>query len=488
MPGLLKKVKGFVTEKYNAFENVPIEVKASTTYTICSILQRCLSFITLPLFTRLLTITQYGQYTVYDSWGAVLAIFITLNLPYGTFQTAMIKFKQHREAYTSSISSMFAVFGASFLLVYFLLQEKLSNFLELPPFILVFLVVEIVFNSITECWFAKNRFEYRYKPVVFLTLLKAVLSPTLALVLVLLFEEKGYARIIGYSLVNIIAGAVIATKVMKSGKTVFQKDYWKYALSFNIPLVPYYVSQMIFNTSDRLMIDYYCGTGDVAIYGVAYTFSVILTFVINAINNSYAPWFYERLDKGEGEKNKAVSLNLAAIVAFGLWGIIAVAPEFILIMAGKEYASGMWVVPPVAASMVLLFYTGLFDRVLFFYEKKYLLVVSSVAPSILNLILNMLLIPVYGFVAAAYTTFVSYVLFAAINYFLMKKTLQEQGNKEQVVDVAKLLLLFLIFTVASASMMLLYGHIVIRYAVIIVAGIIIYCKRNKIIEVYRSIK
>lgn len=488
MPGLLKKFKGLITDKYNAFQNVPVEVKASTTYTICSILQKGLTFITLPLFTRLLTTTQYGQHTVYASWCGIFSIFITLNLAHGTFLTAMVKFKEHRAAYTSSICSLFAVLGAIFLGIYFLLQETIGSFFELPAFLVVFMVLEIISDGVTECWFARNRFEYRYKPVAFLTLLKALLSPTLAFVLVLLFEEKGYARIIGYSLVSIATGTVIATGIAKSGKTFFQKDYWKYALSFNIPLVPYYVSQMIFNTSDRLMIDHYCGTGDTAIYGVAYTFAIVLTFVINAINNSYAPWFYERLDKGEGEKNKAVSLNLAAIVAFGLWGIIAVAPEFMLVMAGKEYASGMWVVPPVAASMVLLFYTGLFDRVLFFYEKKYLLVVSSVAPSILNMILNMLLIPVYGFVAAAYTTFASYVLFAAINYFLMKKTLREQDNKAQVVDIAKLLLLFLIFVAASAIMMLLYDHIIIRYAVIMLAGVIIYTRRNKLIEVYRSIK
>ena len=47
---------------------LPVEVKASTAYTICSILQRSLSFITLPLFTRLLTTEEYGQSTVYNSW------------------------------------------------------------------------------------------------------------------------------------------------------------------------------------------------------------------------------------------------------------------------------------------------------------------------------------------------------------------------------------------------------------------------------------
>lgn len=56
---------------------IPLTVKVSTSYAICSILQKCLSFITLPLFTRLLTTEQYGQYTIYTSWSGILMIFLT---------------------------------------------------------------------------------------------------------------------------------------------------------------------------------------------------------------------------------------------------------------------------------------------------------------------------------------------------------------------------------------------------------------------------
>lgn len=59
------------------FRQIPLTVKVSMSYAICSILQKCLSFITLPLFTRLLTTEQYGQYTIYSSWSGILMIFLT---------------------------------------------------------------------------------------------------------------------------------------------------------------------------------------------------------------------------------------------------------------------------------------------------------------------------------------------------------------------------------------------------------------------------
>ena len=88
------------------WNNVPLTVKVSTAYTVCSILQKCLSFITLPLFTRLLTTEEYGQYTIYSSWSGILMIFLTLNLAYGSFQTAMIKYEDKRSEYINSIQGI----------------------------------------------------------------------------------------------------------------------------------------------------------------------------------------------------------------------------------------------------------------------------------------------------------------------------------------------------------------------------------------------
>lgn len=75
-----------IKEKWN---KIPLTVRVSTSYAICSILQKCLSFIGLPLFTRLLSTEQYGQGTIYYSWSGILMIFLTLNLAYGSFETAI---------------------------------------------------------------------------------------------------------------------------------------------------------------------------------------------------------------------------------------------------------------------------------------------------------------------------------------------------------------------------------------------------------------
>ena len=406
-----------IKEKWN---KIPLTVKVSSSYAICSILQKCLSFITLPLFTRLLSTEQYGQYTIYSSWQGILMIFLTLNLAYGSFQTAMVKYEDRRSEYISSIQGICVLLSCVFLLIYLPFREMWNRLFELSTFLVLLIVSEIIFSTATQFWMERNRFEFKYKSVVAVTLLTSVLSPILAFILVSFTEEKGYARIIGYALINILIGVLIFIQNTKKGKKLFDKEFWSYALRFNLPLIAYYLSQVIFNQSDRIMISHMVGTSEAAMYGVAYNLAMILTFVLNAINGSYVPWMYGKIKEGRGVENKPISIVLIILMGLMILCVIWFAPEIILIMAGEKYEAAIYVVAPVAMSLLLLFYCQLFINVEFYYEEKKILVYGSVGAAILNIVLNYLLIPVFGFVAAGYTTLASYIVFALSNYYTMK--------------------------------------------------------------------
>ncbi len=460
---------------------IPVQARATSAYTVCSILQKCLSFITMPLFTRLLTTEQYGQYSVYTSWSGILTIFLTLYLGYGSFSTAMVKFEDDRRGYVCGVQGVCIGLTAVFLALYLPLQNLWNGLFELPTPLVLLMVAEILTGFAITCFYEVNRFEYRYKSVVGLTLLNTVLSPAVALVLVLSSQERGYARIIGYALGNIIIGLCLFlyNTHKGGGKKTFSKKYWKYALTFNIPLIPYYLSQVVFNQSDRIMISHICGTDKAGLYGVAYTLAMILNFVLNAINNAYIPWFYGKIKEGKGEENYPVSNGIAGLMAFLLLAVIALAPEIILIMAGEPYREAMYVVPPVAMSLLLLFYAQLFINVEFYYEEKSMLVWGSVGAAVLNIVLNALLIPVFGFVAAGYTTLVSYVAFAGCNYVTLKIMEKRRGIRCDFFDLKALLIIFAVFAALSFTALALYDRIVIRYSIVaaVLLGLIVFHKK-----------
>lgn len=450
----------------NKISSVPAGVKASVAYTTCSILQRCLSMITMPLFTRILTQVQYGQYQVYSSWMNILTIFITLNLAYGSFSKAMVKFENDRHGYVAAVQNLTVALAGVFLVIYLPLQKFWNPIFELPTPLVLLMVVEIVLQCALLCWYGQRRFEYKYKGVVALTLLVSVASPLLAYGLVVNFQERGYARIVGYAATVILAGLGCFIYTCIRGKGGMKKEYWKYALTFNIPLIPYYLSQVIFNQSDRIMISHMTGTDKAAIYSVAYTLATILTFVLNAVNGSYVPWFYGKIKEGKGSENRPMANGIAILMAFLLLAVIALAPEVITIMAGPGYEAAMWVVPPVAMSILLLFYAQLFINVEFYYEEKTMLVWGSIVAAVLNIVLNWLLIPRFGFVAAGYTTLASYLVFAGWNYYNVLVIAKRKGFTPNYFDLKALCGIFLVFAALSFLATALYTHILIRWCII----------------------
>ena len=340
---------------------------------------------------------------------------------------------------------------------------------------------EVLFNTAILFWMGKARYEYRYKSFVAITLLTSVLGTGCSLLAVVYLPNKGVAKIIANGIVIAIIGLIIMIRSVIVGRQCFNKEYWKYALSFNIILLPYYLSQLIFNQSDSIMINYMLGKSSAALYGVAYNLAFILTFVLNAINNSFVPWMYRKIKENKLQEHKQVSVILAALMSVLLMGIISLAPEIILVMAGEQYSSAVWVVPPVAMSLLLLFYSQLFVNIEFYYEEKYKLVVASLLSPVVNIVLNYFFIQRFGYIAAGYTTLISYFLFAGSNYYAMRKICKERNIKDELFDVRMLMVILLAFFVVSIVFTVLYPYRLVRLGIIALVLIVVAAFHKKVI-------
>ena len=93
--GLLKKYRG-----------IPVQVKASFWFLICAFLQKGISMLTTPIFTRLLSTAEYGQYNVFNSWLSIVTIFVSLDLAAGVYTQGLIKFEPERKVYSSSLQGL----------------------------------------------------------------------------------------------------------------------------------------------------------------------------------------------------------------------------------------------------------------------------------------------------------------------------------------------------------------------------------------------
>ena len=197
---------------------------------------------------------------------------------------------------------------------------------------------------------------------------------------------------------------------------------------------------------------------------------------------------YRKIKEGNGEENKTISVMLVILIGLMILCVIWYAPEIILIMAGKQYLSATYVVAPVALSLLLLFYCQLFINVEFYFEEKKMLVYGSIGAAIINIILNYVLIPIFGFVAAGYTTLFSYVVFALSNYYTMNIVLKKRNIPDNLFNYKELLKLVIGFTIVGFLGVIIYDYLVIRIIITLFVLILLIINKNKFINTLKSIK
>ena len=179
-------------------------------------------------------------------------------------------------------------------------------------------------------------------------------------------------------------------------------------LSISLPLLPHLISLNILSSSDKVMIMKMIGKSANATYSVAYMVSNILIIIYNAMNKAWAPWFMDTMKSGKRKPIKDISryyflVFLAIIVGTGLMG-----PEIILVLGGRKYVDAIYVLIPLLISVLFQFVYSMFIQIEIFEKQMKIISFATVTAAVLNLGLNFVFIPIYGYVAAGYTTLVGY--------------------------------------------------------------------------------
>lgn len=469
------------------YRNLNTAFKAGIWFVVCNFLQKGIAMISLPIFTRLLSVEEYGQLTVYQSWHTILSVFATLNLSGSVINNGMVKFQDRRAEFVSAVQGLGTVVTLLFLGIYLLFQEFWNQAFDLSTPLMLIMFAQFLFEPAYLIWLQRNRFEFRYKSAVFVTIFVCVASPLLGIVLVCTAQDRALARILGYAIVQICVGAVLYFIQWRKGRKLFVRKYWKFALAFNLPLVSHYLSQNILGQADRIMISRMVGDREAAIYGVAYTLGSALSLLINAINSSFIPTLYQNMKRGEYASIRKNSSSLSLLMAVTACLIMLLAPELLTIMAGPEYTDAVRVIPPVTASVFFTYLYTLFINIEFYFEKTQYAMYVSVLGAALNIVLNYLLIPVIGYVAAGYTTLVCYILFAFGHYLLGKMLLGKNDIAEPVFDKKIMILLSGIVVVCTAAMNILYAYPMVRIGFLILSSLIIVLKRRQIVSLIKMI-
>lgn len=473
---------GLLKKQYS-YRSLPVGAKAALWFLICSFLQKAIAVLTTPIFTRLLSTAEYGQFSVYQSWLGIVTIFVSLRLSAGVYTQGLIKFDREREVYSSSLQGLTLTLCILWTGVYFLCPDVWNSITKLTKPQMLAMMASIWSSAAFGFWAAEQRVHYRYRQLVVVTLLLAVASPVLCIFLVLHADDKVTARIAGGALIGFLGSIGLFAAQMKRGRVFFHKRFWRYAVAFNLPLVPHYLSQTVLYNADRIMIRDLTSASDAGIYSIAYSVSMLMTLFSTAIMQTMDPWIYQKIkDKKIGDIKNVAYPALIFISAANLF-LMAFAPEIIRVFAPPAYHEAIYVVPPVAMSVVFIFSYDLFAKFEFYYEKTKLIMAASIAGALANVALNYVFIRLYGYQAAAYTTLFCYALYSLGHYLFMRKVCREYLEGMEPYSPKVLLCIYAAFLAAGFMFLASYRYTVVRYTIIVVGIMALIAFRKRVVSV-----
>lgn len=432
-------------------------------YVVSSVMVKAVSVITTPIFTRILTTDEYGYVSTFATWYSLLLVICSLNLTY-SIGRAKIDFPDKLDDYIGSsqlLSLLVSVIIAVLMIVFI---KPVSSLLTLSEPLVYLLLAYLIFSPAIN--FAQNgfRYRYKYKQNIAIAWYTAVVTSACSLIFILCFDGDGaFWRCAGLVLPTIILSSAFWINSIRKNRVRVNVEYWKYGMTLSIPLVIHTLSLHILASSDRIFITNICGASDTGIYSLVYQYGTLLSIVTNAVSEGWLPWFHDTYHAGKFED---IRKNVKSIVVLGCYvglACIAFAPEAISILGGEKYAAGASCVPPIVLGIICQYiYTHYVNIELHLKKTKYVSF-GTIFAALLNIVLNVMFIPEYGFVAAAYTTLFSYISLLLIHFIITRKILHVKLYNDSFIFGS-----FVVTALVSVPLVMTYSMHLIRYILIAV--------------------
>ena len=396
-------------------------------YLMGALLLRGINYLTTPILTRIMTQEEYGVLSIFITWTTIFAIFIGAQVS-GTIPSATTKYKEEGmgEYLHNCVIISFTVFFLFFVLG-IILKKQIAGVLQLDDVILVPSVFFVAFGkSMANLYSAYTIQNKQAKNNMIFSLSVASASFLLGVLWTVQLRKDCYwGKIFAEIIIYIVVILFVVCKFGRFKKNSIKREYWKYAFTISIPLIIHLLSTNIISQSDRIFITAMLGYRENAIYSVAYSIGMLGVIAVEVGFNVWTPWFFEQIGhENYGQINKRFQMFVLVVDAIFL-GVILMAPEVFWVMAPEEYKGGQGCVIIIGMAMLCNF----MYRFPLCYEqycgKMQWVARATTIATIVNLILNYILIGYMGLEGAAVATLIATLCLWIIHEIVVRKVLRD---------------------------------------------------------------
>lgn len=402
-------------------------VGGSILYTIGTFGVKLIPFLLLPLYTRYLPPSDFGLIALASAVSSVLLVLVTLGL-HGSVTYLFFRAKTDAER-RRDIGTVWTGLMVSALLLCLGMdligsRAAVLLFRDIPydpylrlaigiAFFSAFSLVPLSLAQVTE----------RPLRYVAFSLAGALLTAIFVVWQIVLVRADATGYLLGMLLAGIVMAVPYTVMVVKSIRPCLHVPTLRFALIYSLPLVPHGVAGWLLELSDRVILERFVSLNQLGIYAFGYTLSSAVYFVA-AANNAWTPIMFRRVTERGDDARYTIAVFTTYYFVLVIWiglGLALLADVVVALLAAKAYATAAELMPWIIGGMIFHSLYLLPAGVLFLRRRTGPIALATISAGLLNVIANLVLVPVYGVIGAALATFFSYFAMAVFVWIMANR-------------------------------------------------------------------
>ena len=403
--------------------------KETAIYGVSSIVGRFLNYLLVPVYTIALPASSggYGVVTNIYAWVALILVLLTCGMETGFFRFANKGQDDPMRVYSTTLLSV-SIGSLVFVALGLLFLEPIAGWLEYGehPWYIGMMMIVVAMDAIQSIPFAYLR--YKKRPIKFaaLKLLFIFLNIALNLFYYVILEgnDVGYAFLFNLVCTSVVMVCMIPE--LRGFTYVLDRELLKRMLRYSLPLVILGVAGILNQVADKIIFPFVYpdeaeATVQLGIYGAASKIAMIMAMFTQAFRFAYEPFVFGKSKEKDSREMYAQAMKF--FIIFTLLAFLAVMfyLDILRHVIGRDYWDGLRVVPIVMAAEIFM---GIYFNLSFWYkliDETRWGAYFSLTGCIILILMNIFLVPKYGYIACAWAGFTGYGVAMLLSYFVGQK-------------------------------------------------------------------
>lgn len=403
--------------------------KDTAIYGVSSIVGRFLNYLLVPIYTISMPASTggYGIITNMYAITALLLVLLTCGMETGFFRFANKGGEDPVKVYSTTLSTVAAI-SLSFLAVCLLFLEPIAGVMgyEEHPWYLGMMLIVIAMDAIQAIPFAYLR--YKNRPIKFAALKMLFIFASIILNIVYFVFMKG-TNVGAAFLINLICTSLVMLCLiseLRGFRYTLDRDLMKRMFRYSFPILILGIAGILNQVVDKIIFPFVYpdpveADVQLGIYGATSKIAMIMAMFTQAFRFAYEPFVFGKSKEKDNRQMYAQAMKFFIIFTLLAFLTVMFYLDILRYVIGRDYWEGLKVVPIVMAAEMFM---GVYFNLSFWYkltdETKWGAYFSLTACTIV-ILMNVFLIPVYGYMACAWAGFTGYAVAMLLSYFVGQK-------------------------------------------------------------------